>query len=52
MAGDERREPSITRHEKRSLMGFAGAYADQTERDYRAFLAASKSGRISARAST
>ncbi len=38
--------------EKRSLMGFAGAYADQTERDYRAFLAASKSGRISARAST
>ena len=32
--------------------GFAVAYLDQTERDYRAFLAANQSGRISARATT
>jgi len=29
-------------------VAFAGAYADQTERDYRTFLAAIKSGRIAA----
>jgi Uncharacterized protein conserved in bacteria (DUF2252) len=35
-----------------AIAGFADAYADQTERDYRAFLAAIQSGRISARSTT